>query len=82
MLVLTLVVHEIAPFMILFWFTDDIKRLPSIEQAVWHKDSKYNLMVLLCSNGNTKCSTMKPEVDAYMLSYFLTEELNAFNFRS
>lgn len=82
MLVLTLVVNEIAPFMILFWFTDDIKRLPSIEQAVWHKDSKYNLMVLLCSNGNTKCSAMKPEVDAYMLSYFLTEEFNAFNFRS
>ena len=52
LLVLTLVVNEITPFMILFWFTDDIKRLPSIEQAVWHKDSKYNLMVLLCSNGN------------------------------
>ena len=82
MLVLTLVVNEITPFMILFWFTDDMKRLPSIEQAVWHKDIKYNLMVLLCSNGNTKCSIMKPEVDAYMLNYFLAEELNAFNFRS
>ncbi|KAL9959341.1 hypothetical protein ACROYT_G032655 [Oculina patagonica] len=31
---------------------DDIKRLPSIQQAAWHKDDKHNLMVLLCSNGS------------------------------
>ncbi|RMX41048.1 hypothetical protein pdam_00003288 [Pocillopora damicornis] len=31
---------------------DDIKRLPSIQQAAFHEDNKRNLMVLLCSNGS------------------------------
>ena len=43
--------------MLFFSFSDDIKRLPSIQQAAWHEDDKHNLMVLLCSNGECECHT-------------------------
>ena len=37
--------------LLVFLFPDDIKRLPSIQQAAWHEDKEHSLLVLLCSNG-------------------------------